>query len=499
MYINYVKPYPTPKPFIPRSSQIQSIFTAKNYFKWLTIMIVIWIFTYVVIIAKHSKSIESEIQNENKLIDRLQTKLSEIMKGGTDMKSSFIDQWNYKNPKNSYNLSDGISEIARKYIKLFNLTNPGHLGVPVRIPKNQPKEIELLIGQSYNDYGFNQFISSMVSLNRELPDVRTDGCKQKVYRTDKFSKVSVIIPFYNDDWTILMRTVHSIIRMTPLEYILEILLVDDCSTMEHLKEPLEKYTATLPVTVRIIRSHTRLGIVANRVLGARNARAPVLIYIDSHIEVFTGWFEPIMDRFVDNMDLIVLPNVSKIWSDGMDIDYMHNAGKIMAIDWQLHENFVDMAWFEGNHSTPADDPKIAPIGIFAVLAIGRKFYERIGYLDIDMDIWGGEDYELIFRTWLCGGRVEFVPCSHIAHMYRQHRYSERSKGKGGYRWNMDRLVETWMDDYKQYYYAGIEKHNIVYGDLTERLELKKKLKCKPFKWYIDNVFPRLNEIPKNLH
>jgi polypeptide N-acetylgalactosaminyltransferase len=203
-----------------------------------------------------------------------------------------------------------------------------------------------------------------------------------------------------------------------------------------------------------------------------------------------------MDRFVDNMDLIVLPNVSKIWTDGFDIDYKHNAGKMMAIDWQLHENFVDIAWFEGIHATPADDPKIAPIGTFAVLAIGRKFYERIGYLDIDMDIWGGEDYELIFRTWLCGGRVEYLPCSHVAHMYRQHRYSEKSKGKGGYRWNMDRLVELWMDDYKKFYYQGIEKHEVVYGDLTERLQLKERLKCKPFKWYIDNVFPRLNEIPK---
>lgn len=29
------------------------------------------------------------------------------------------------------------------------------------------------------------------------------------------------------------------------------------------------------------------------------------------------------------------------------------------------------------------------------------------------------------------------------------------------------------------------------GDLTERLELKKKLGCKPFKWFIEEIDPSL--------
>lgn len=95
------------------------------------------------------------------------------------------------------------------------------------LPKNLSEEVQKLVKIGYDTHGYNAFVSSMISLNRKIPDTSSDVCKNKKYTN--LPKCSVLIPFHNEDWSLLMRTVHSVLNQSPSDLIEEILLIDDAS------------------------------------------------------------------------------------------------------------------------------------------------------------------------------------------------------------------------------------------------------------------------------
>jgi hypothetical protein len=53
-----------------------------------------------------------------------------------------------------------------------------------------------------------------------------------------------------------------------------------------------------------------------------------------------------------------------------------------------------------------------------------------------------------------------------------------------------RLAEVWMDEYKRIFY--LVRPDLIgrdCGDLSSRKEIKKRLNCRSFKWFLDEIFP----------
>ena len=92
---------------------------------------------------------------------------------------------------------------------------------------------------------------------------------------------------------------------------------------------------------------------------------------------------------------------------------------------------------------------------------------------------------------MCGGTLYIVPCSHVGHIFRKHTPYTFPGGVETviYR-NNRRLVDVWTDEYKEYFYkTKPELTSVESEDISSRLELREKLECKSFKWFLENIYP----------
>ncbi|XP_014663648.1 PREDICTED: polypeptide N-acetylgalactosaminyltransferase 11-like [Priapulus caudatus] len=338
-------------------------------------------------------------------------------------------------------------------------------------------------------FAFNDLVSQRIGNIREIPDTRQTLCRQKTY-TKALPAASVIVCFYNEAMSTLLRTVHTVLRRTPAHLLREVILVDDNSDLEHLKADLEQHISRLP-KVNLMRTGKREGLIRARIFGADHALGEVLVFLDSHVEVNKDWLQPLLDPIAANSSVVTIPIIDIIDMD--TFKYMSSPLVRGGFNWGMNFawNQIPLSYFkrEEDKSNPIRSPTMAG-GLFA---INKQYFFDMGKYDPGMDIWGGENLELSFRVWQCGGSLYIIPCSRVGHVFRKRRPYGSPDGRDTAGFNALRVAHVWMDDYKEYYFKiRPDQKNASYGDISERLALRKQLDCKSFKWYLENIYPELS-------
>ncbi|KAH6938451.1 hypothetical protein HPB50_009385 [Hyalomma asiaticum] len=263
--------------------------------------------------------------------------------------------------------------------------------------------------EGYHQHAFNVLISNRLGKVRTLPDTRNPLCRQQVFEEQSLPTASVVVCFYNEAWSALVRTVHSVLKRTPAALLHELILVDDNSTLPELGLQLSRYVASeLPSNVRLIRTPAREGLIRARMYGARNASGQCRI---------------------DNVDT-----------------FEYSASPIVrgGFNWGLHFKWESPPRLRGPRQ--AIDPIPSPTMAGGLFAMDRRYFHELGEYDDGMDIWGGENLEISFRIWMCGGRLEILPCSRVGHVFRRRRPYGSPSGEDTLTKNSLRVAHVWMDE-----------------------------------------------------
>ena len=159
-------------------------------------------------------------------------------------------------------------------------------------------------------------------------------------------------------------------------------------------------------------------------------------------------------------------------------------------DWDLNYQQLPLLP-ETNPKT--SDPYSIPVMTGGIFLIRKDYFFELEGYDEGLVIWGAENLEMSFKLNLCDGKLMEVPCSRVGHVFRNFNKFRKFGDLDFVGMNNKRIAEVWMREYKEYIYKRnpLRYNKIHPGNLTKPIAVREKLKCKPFKYFLEVIAPDL--------
>ena len=332
--------------------------------------------------------------------------------------------------------------------------------------KNQDKKSKEL--SDMIPYQWNKRAAKLVGqLRKNIPDQRVSQCKANFHDASHIHlDTSIIITFVEEQPTVFVRTLRTILKNTPAKLLKEIILIDDGSSQEWLNQPyptaehpaypeggraamkqvtLLRYIKNISPKIIYARQE-REGFIRGRVKGIKMSTATTFTVMESHAEVCKGWLEPLLWEIQVNEKTIANPIIVQI--------HYHSFAFLNPVYQLMNYNYLfEMKWGNvvGAAATKKEYvPFNSPVHAGGIFTMKKSYYKSLLGYDPAMKGFSSENLDLAFQVWMCngGGRNIVIPCSHVGHVFRDKSPSVSLKLFTAKNVNTNKkiLIDSWLKE-----------------------------------------------------